>query len=91
MRAPRKDDLEEEDRRDYRRSRGGSGALPLYSEQELVRVRAVHGPTPPWELSVRLHDAQPCCRGKEGRGATPLQPAETRRRQVPSEDRVLVA
>ena len=47
-RAPRKDEPEEEDRRDYRRSRGGSGAFPLYSEQELVRVRAVHGPPFPW-------------------------------------------
>ena len=42
MRAPRKVDLEEEDRRDYRRSRGGSAAFPLYSEQEVVRDR-----TPP--------------------------------------------
>ena len=89
MRAPRKDEPEEEDRRDYRRSRGGSGAFPLYSEQELVRVRVVHGP--PGELSIRLHVAWLGCRGKAGRGATPLQPAETRRRQVPSEDRVLVA
>ena len=88
MRAPRKDEPEEEDRRDYRRSRGGSGAFPLYSEQELVRVRAVHDP--PGERSIRLHVARPGCREKVGRGAT-LQPAETRRRQVPSEDRVLVA
>ena len=90
MRFPRKDELKEEDRGDYRMSRGGSGAFPLYSKQELVRVRAVHGP-PPWELSILLHVARPGCRGKAGRGATPLQPAETRRRQVPSEDRVLVA
>ena len=46
-RAPRKDEPEEEDRRDYRRSRGGSGAFPLYSEQELVRARAVNGPAFP--------------------------------------------
>ena len=84
MRAPRKDEPEEEVRRDYRRSRGGSGAFPLYSEQDLVRFRAVHGP--PGELSERLHVARPGCRGKAGREATPLQPAETRRSQLPSED-----
>ena len=43
-RAPRKYEPEEEDHRDYRRSRGGSGAFPLYSEQKLVRARAVNGP-----------------------------------------------
>ena len=89
MGAPRKEELEEEVGRDYRRIRGGSGAFPLYSERELVRVRAVHGP--PGELSIRLHDVRPGCRGKAGRRAIHLQPAETRRRQVPSEDRVLVA
>ena len=46
-RAPRKDEPEEEDLRDYRRSRGGSGAFPLYSGHELVRARAVNGPTFP--------------------------------------------
>ena len=76
----------------YRRSRSGSGASPLYSKQQLVHVRAVHGSPPTaGELSMRLHVARPGCRGKAGRGATPLQPAETRRRQVPNEDRVLVA
>ena len=89
MRDPRKDEPEEEDRRDFRRSQGGSAAFHLYSEQERVRVRAVHDP--PGEHSIRLHVARPGCRGKTGRGATHLQPAETRRRQVHSEDRVLVA
>ena len=88
MRAPRKVDLEEEDRRDYRRSRGGSAAFPLYSEQEVVRDRT---PPPPGERSIRLHVVRPGCGGKAGREAIPLQPAETRRRQVPCEDRVLVA
>ena len=44
MRAPRNVEPEEEDRRLFRSSRGGSGAFPLYSEQEIVRVRAVNGP-----------------------------------------------
>ena len=84
MRFPRKDELKEEDRGDYRRSRGGSGAFPLYSDQELVRFRTVHGP--PGELSIRFQVARPGCRGKAGREATPHQPGETRRSQVPSED-----
>ena len=57
MRAPRNDEPEEEDRRDYRWGRGGCGAFPLYSERELVRVRAVHGP--PGELSIGIHVARP--------------------------------
>ena len=89
MRAPRKDEPEEEDRCDNRRRRGENGAFPLYSEQKFVRVRAVHDPS--GEHSIRLHVAQPGCRGKAGREATPLQPTENRRLQVPSEDRVIVA
>ena len=88
-RAPRKDEPEEEDRRDYRRSRGGSGAFPLYSEQELVALgpsTAPPSPGLPGELWIRLHVACPGCKCKARIGATPLHPAETRRLQVPTEE-----
>ena len=59
---------------------------PLYSEQELVPSTAPPTPGPPGEISIRLHAARPGCRGNARRGATPLQPAETRRRRKPSVD-----
>ena len=83
-----------------RRARGGgSSRLPEESRWErrlppLQRARArprSGRPRPPRVTFNTNPRRPPGCRGKAGRRATPLQPAETRRRQLPIEDRVLVA